>query len=195
LFRRQNFVTQETGRLAYCPTVGTYESSSTKPLGLHNLARNIEVMMRCIVACLMAISLVARCESTQHSHISGKRIVGGKEAVKGRYAAYGIPLEGSALCGATLIAPDLMISAAHCKGAFTGGSASVAIGGTKRNLADAPEIIGVAFEVAHPDYDPATAANDVMIVKLDRASSAVPVEINDQPNLPIDGAKVNGFAS
>jgi secreted trypsin-like serine protease len=137
----------------------------------------------------IAIILIANCDATQHSHVDGKRIVSGKDAVPGRYAAYGIPT-GSVLCGATLIAPDLMLSAAHCKGAFTSGSSSVAIGGIRLDLSDALELIGVSFEVAHPEYDPETAANDVMMVKLDRASSAAPVVMNAQSDRPLEAEKV-----
>jgi secreted trypsin-like serine protease len=130
-------------------------------------------------------------ETMQHSSggHADKRIVGGKDAVKGRYPAYGIPT-GSVLCGATLIAPDLMLSAAHCKGAFTEGSSTVAIGGIHLDFSDAVEVIGVMFEVAHPEYDAETAANDVMLIKLDQAASATPVVMNDQTNLPADGDKV-----
>lgn len=136
-----------------------------------------------ITACLIDI-----CVSTQHSNGS-KRIVGGKDAIHGRYPAYGIPT-GNTLCGATLIAPDLMISAAHCKGAFTSGASTVAIGGTKLKGQDADEILGVAYEVVHPEYDPNTAANDIMIVKLDMPATATPILVNDNPKVPLDGEKV-----
>lgn len=144
--------------------------------------------LRMLFNFLLFTALLAHsCQSTQHSN--GKRIVGGKDAVRGKYPSYGIPT-GSVLCGATLIAPDLMISAAHCKGAFTSGPSAVAIGGTKLKAEDAEEILGVAYEVTHPEYDPNTAANDVMLVKLDMPAKTEPVRVNGDPSLPIDGGKV-----
>lgn len=120
------------------------------------------------------------------------RIVGGKVASAGKYAAYGIPV-GNMLCGGTLIAPDIMVSAAHCKGAFTAGPSTVAFGGTTLSASNAKEIIGVQYEVIHPGYVEATAQNDIMIVVLARPSRSKPATLNADELYPIDGQTVSAI--
>jgi hypothetical protein len=84
------------------------------------------------------------------------RIVGGTPASPGSFPFYAKSVAGGdLLCGATLIWEDVLLSAAHCKGAFIGG---VAIGGTKLDDSDAT-ILEVESEYIHPAYDPVTQAN------------------------------------
>jgi len=45
-------------------------------------------------------------------------IVGGDPAAAGRFPAYAIPDFGNGLCGSVLIAPDVLLTAAHCGGVF-----------------------------------------------------------------------------
>ena len=107
----------------------------------------------------------------------GALIVGGLPAAQGRYP-YMANLNGAFgdnYCGGTLIAPAVVISAAHCQGAreVTIGRFNLATDG-----ANTYDRIPVAQEVLHPLYDSDTMENDIMLIRLIRASSKPTVAIN-----------------
>lgn len=108
------------------------------------------------------------------SHETGKNhfndlrsrlIIGGTEAEKGRYP-YKVLLKSSGRlsCGGSLIHPQWVLSAAHCSGMFD----TVEIG--RHDLSDDSEeyeIIGVGFEVIHPNYKLSTNFDyDFMLIYL-----------------------------
>jgi hypothetical protein len=49
------------------------------------------------------------------------RIIGGTPAPEGEYPFYAFP-RGMMLCGATLISPEILLTAAHCGGVWTSGA-------------------------------------------------------------------------
>jgi len=122
-----------------------------------------------------------------------KLIIGGEIALPGAYPAYGIPegfLDGTnGLCGATLIWEDIMLTAAHCFGVFTGFN--IYLGANTLDGSDALETKVGVREYYHPDYNIATSnENDIMLVKLDSASTATPRAWNTNPTVPADGDPV-----
>jgi hypothetical protein len=82
------------------------------------------------------------------------RIVGGTPAPAGAFPFYAKSLP-TTLCGATLIWEDILLTAAHCTGAFLNGAA---IGGIRLDDSDAT-VIPVDSELPHPDYDALTNEN------------------------------------
>ena len=56
-------------------------------------------------------------------------------------------------CGCSLIAPDIIITAAHCASTYPVGGA-VIIGGVKRNGEDALDVKTMAEVFIHPDFNP-----------------------------------------
>jgi Trypsin len=96
-----------------------------------------------------------------------QRIVGGRPAAPGVYPSYVHTLEPF-LCGGTLIHEDIVLTAAHCEGAFDAG---VYIGGLERDGSDGT-MLDVQAEFPHPDFDMDTQFNDIMLVKLTSPSSA-----------------------
>jgi hypothetical protein len=82
------------------------------------------------------------------------RIVGGTPAPAGAFPFYAKSLPET-LCGATLIWEDILLTAAHCEGAFLNG---VAIGGTRLDDSDAT-VLPVDSELPHPNYDVLTNGN------------------------------------
>lgn len=104
------------------------------------------------------------------------RIVGGTPANDGDFPSY-VFNAGSGLCGGTLIYPDIVLTAAHCKGIFLDG---VLIGGTQIS-GSGSVYIPVDSEYSHPDYDDVTENNDVMLVKLSSPSSAPLQPLNFDP--------------
>ncbi len=107
-----------------------------------------------------------------------ERIVGGVDVVEGEFPAYValLKLYGEEpdsyldqYCGATAIAPNKLLTAAHCE--VTPGHVAVP-GAVDYNeaLNDSDNHINVISVDNHPDYDPITMDNDIAIVTLESPS-------------------------
>lgn len=110
------------------------------------------------------------------------RIVGGKPVAAGKYPFFAFPA-GSLLCGATLFHGDMLLSAAHCAGAFSVGAL---VGGTtldgSRSL-----FVEVVEEIVHPRFDKDSFQNDIMIVKLRDLVPQETVSLEFREDLPQPG--------
>lgn len=92
-----------------------------------------------------------------------KRVIGGTEAIPGRHS-YAVSLVkhfGSIYCGGSLIAPDVVLSAAHC----AGGSYAVLIGTHDLQSGEGDDV-EVSREIIHPGYEPKSEDNDFMVLIL-----------------------------
>ena len=84
------------------------------------------------------------------------------------------------------MAPDMVLTAAHCEGYAT----NIEIGRTDRTIPlnannDNFERIEVAYEIKHPGWDVTTVDNDYMLMKLvsDSTRGSL-VTLNTDPNIP-----------
>ena len=115
------------------------------------------------------------------------KIIGGSSPAQGSFPYIAsLTYFGSHLCGGSLIAPDLILTAAHC----AGYASEVELGRSDRSLPfldGVHERISVAFEVKHPQYNAQTVDNDFMLVKLIEPSVLHPlVMLNTNPNIPAE---------
>lgn len=121
------------------------------------------------------------------------RIVNGFDASIHRYP-YTVSLQEfeSHFCGASVIAPDLVLSAAHCS---ISSSTKVVI--NPHNIEDpqkATEIFGVTTSVSHPQYE-IHYHHDIRIIKLTGITRHSIVQLNTVGSIPKIGAdlKVIGW--
>ncbi|KAL7524441.1 hypothetical protein ACHAXR_000572, partial [Thalassiosira sp. AJA248-18] len=121
--------------------------------------------------------------------VSGhKRIIGGEKAEDGGfpYAVY-LQYFGHS-CGGSLISRDVVLSAAHCGGAYID---KVVTG--RHNLdTDEGEEMDVAATLPHPEYNYDTTENDIMLIFLqDPTDPGVEfVKLNSDESSPDNDAPV-----
>jgi secreted trypsin-like serine protease len=132
---------------------------------------------------------------------SSSRIIGGKNADKGRYPYYAYievqTEEETFFCSATLIWEDVLLSAAHCvvdieQRGFTITGMEAYIGLHDQGSPEDSEIREISIGVPHPSYDMETEENDILIFKLKTSVLTVyPVLLNFNTTIPADGQRVD----
>lgn len=120
------------------------------------------------------------------------RIIGGSEATEDRFS-YAVSIKDHIghFCGGSLIAKDVVLTAAHCKG----GQYDVVIGRHDLNDRDG-EAIAMKKEVPHPNYDSQSTNNDFMLVFLERPAAIGNndlVSLNSQHSIPRTGQRVTSM--
>jgi len=135
--------------------------------------------------CVVASSVSLRGGNDNERELN-TRIINGNKATEGRYS-YAVSLQDTVghFCGGSLIAPDVVLSAAHC----AGSDYKAIIGRHELKTSDGDEV-NVKDEMMHPDYDRDTTDNDFMLVFLERSTTEDVELVQLSPSVISEGTAV-----
>jgi hypothetical protein len=105
-------------------------------------------------------------------------IVGGQNASEGEYP-FAVALQlsnGGLFCGASVVAPRLVLTAAHCVIGMAPGDIRAVIGRTDRT-APGGTILTPTEIIIHPEYDASVDRNDVALLRLPSNAPVPPLEL------------------
>jgi len=124
-------------------------------------------------------------EEKQGQIPTSPQIVGGTNAQPGQYPYYAsVTFTNYYLCGASLVAPDLLLSAAHCNPAFPKNTPIIINSTIARSSVPGSVTVVVNQQVIHPKYK-VFAEYDLMLLKVSPPVTTItPIQINSDPTLP-----------
>lgn len=133
----------------------------------------------------------SKSSNVKERDLKNTRIIGGDEAVEDRFD-YAVSLSDNwgHFCGGSLIARDVILSAAHCDSGGKGKYKAV-VGRHNHDDKDGQEL-GVREALPHPNYDGDTTDNDFLLVFLSESTSnnINLVKLNHNPTTPEESAPV-----
>lgn len=136
-----------------------------------------------LVALGAPVALAGAPPSADHPEVPGNQphIVGGEPASAADYPWMVALTRGnsdSAYCGGALVAPDRVLTAAHCISGYSAGSVRVLAGRTDLR-SNKGEERWVARYWVHPGYESPIQGDDVAVLQLNRPVPYRPVPLED----------------
>lgn len=113
------------------------------------------------------------------------KIIGGEAAEEGQYpwlVSLVYSDNGAAFCGGSVIAEDVVITAAHCVERLSGPDDVVVYSGSVD--LESPDIVEtevIDIHMAHDYNEPVELANDWALLRLDEAVDVEPIEVGTEP--------------
>lgn len=128
--------------------------------------------------------------------ITGSRdvkILGGSIAAPGQFpwmVALVDPRSANAsngeFCGGSLIAPKVVLTAAHCVAGTTASEIDAVVGRTRLSRSADGQRISVTRIVRHPDYDAKTQTDDVALLQLAEPAAVTPLALDGPGDAPAE---------
>ncbi len=144
---------------------------------------------------IAALALMALSNS---SHASNLRIVGGEKTTLAQYPYMAALVNrGSdarnAFCGASVISPTWILTAAHCLENETANNLDVITGTDNLSQTGSAQRINVKQIIMHPNYDSQSVVNDIALLELNSPTSAPAIAIasNNNPATFAEGVPVS----
>ena len=116
-------------------------------------------------------------------------IINGNEAPETRYP-YSVSLQSNSqhYCGGSLIAPDIVITAAHCITTVASSTSSTTVILGRYDL-DSPtdydyETMNIVGQIIHPQWNEELVINDVALLLLEDVSTHPYITVNQNSNIP-----------
>lgn len=143
-----------------------------------------------------ALTLTACADTNEpETNSQNHEIVGGE--VEAAYPAVGAIVEGgNPFCTATLVRPDIVVTAAHCLTELEGQPIQMYFGPNANDL-DTGSVVGVEAYRVHPSYAQDEEA-DIAIMRLSEAVDIAPIPFNSEPlaaGVEGDQARFIGFGT
>lgn len=139
--------------------------------------------LRCAVFVAFALPLISTPLASAGTADFQTRIIGGSDATSGAWPNIVAILRSSdhqLFCGGTLIAPRVVVTAAHCVPAgTTAASVEVAIGALTLSAITPSQRVVVTTITRHPDYNALSSVNDLALLLLASPSSVAPMPLID----------------
>lgn len=131
--------------------------------------------------CILMLLLPATMASSNSNQF---KIIGGEKVVNGEYPwvtalLYADVSSGfnAQFCGGSLMAPNMVITAAHCVAGLDVDDIDVAVGINDLDSITATDRIQVVGIHVHPDFDYSTMDNDIALLRLSRNSISKPLAL------------------